>query len=158
MPGEFLTGAVFYLEADGITDKFVQSVDGLGSNTGGTKGVVGSGKNGKVARQNTPGQAEFDDVTITVNYDGDNTIYQWYLKCNKDGEPREWDGNRKAMSVVGYGQSKDTEIFRINMKNCYPTKYTAPKFDAKSGDIVTEQITVSIQGFEIISKSKTLKS
>ncbi|MBN3925129.1 phage tail protein [Nostoc sp. NMS4] len=152
MAGEYLVASVFYFEADGITDKFVVSVAGLGAKNNATKGIRGSGKSGKVVHQNLPGQAEFNNVTITMNYNGDETLHNWYKACSLDGQPRQWDDNRKAVSVVGYTQDKSTEVIRYNLKNCFPESYTGPEFDVTKNDPSTEKVEVSIEGYEIIAQ------
>ena len=156
MANELLGASVFYFSAEGIEERKVKSVAGLGQKNNATTEVRGSGKNGKISRQNTPGQVEFNNVTITLNYEGDNSIYDWYLKCSRDGEKREWDGNRKAVSVVGYAQDRQTEVLRINLTNCFPVSYTAPEFDVTNNGLVTEAIEVTIEGFKIETSRKNL--
>ena len=95
MANEYIGASVFYFSANEISEKFVKSVTGLGVKNNATTDIRGSGKDGKILRQNTPGQVEYNNVTITLHYNGDNSIYNWYLKCSKDGEKREWDDNRK---------------------------------------------------------------
>jgi len=158
MAGEYVVASVFYFEADGITEKFVQSVTGLGAKNNATKGVRGSSKNGKTMRQNLPGQAEFNNVTIAMNYNGDESLHKWFLACSEDGKPRQWDQNRKAISVVGYTQDKKTEVIRYNLKACFPESYTGPEFDVSKNDPATEKIEVSIEGYEIIAQQKDVKS
>ncbi|MEH2393633.1 MAG: phage tail protein [Nostoc sp.] len=158
MPNEYIGASVFYFNAEGIEEKFVKSVTGLGLKNNATTTVRGSGKSGKVIRQNTPGQVEHNNVTITLNYNGDNSIYDWYLKCSRDGEARQWDDNRKAVSVVGYAQDRSTEVIRLNFTNCFPVSYTAPEFDATNSDLVTEAIEIAIEGFKIERSTKSLSN
>ena len=157
MSSEFLVASVFYFEADGITDKFVVSVGGLGAKNNATKGVRGSGKSGKVIRQNLPGQAEYNNVTITMNYDGDESLHNWYKACSADGQPRQWDANRKLVSVVGYTQDKSTEVIRYDMQNCFPESYTGPEFDVTKNDPATEKVEISIESYSIVQQKGNVK-
>ena len=158
MAGEYVVASVFYFEADGMTDKYVQSVAGMGAKNNATKTIRGSGKSGKTLRQNLPGQAEFNNVTITVTYNGEEDLHKWFLACSEDGKPRQWDANRKEVSVVGYSQDKSTEIIRYNFKGCFPESYTGPEFDVTNNDPATEKIEMSIEGYEVKAKKKDVKS
>ncbi|WP_341528590.1 phage tail protein [Nostoc sp. UHCC 0302] len=88
----------------------------------------------------------------------DNSIYDWYFKCSKDGESRQWEDNRKGVSVTDYVQYRTTEVIRINFINCFPISYTAPEFDAKNNELATEQIEMTIKSFKIERTQKNLKS
>ncbi|MEH2118619.1 phage tail protein [Nostoc sp.] len=158
MANEYIGASVFYFNAEGIEEKFVKSISAFSDKNNTTTQIRGSGKSGKVIRQNTPGQAESDNVTITLNYNGDNSIYDWYLKCSRDGEARQWEDNRKAVSVVGYAQDRSTEVIRINFTNCFPVSYTAPEFDATNNDLVTEAIEIAIEGFQIERSTNALSN
>ena len=56
MANEYIGASVFYFSAEGIEEKFVKSITGLGVKNNATTDIRGSGKSGKVIRQNTPGQ------------------------------------------------------------------------------------------------------
>ncbi|MHC5595436.1 MAG: phage tail protein [Nostoc sp.] len=150
MAGEYLTSCKFYFEADGITDKFIKEISGLGVENTPAQEVHGVSKGGKIMRQATPTVVKFTNITVKVIATGDIDLYTWYQKCNEDmGDPRQWAQNRKGASVVAYNQ-QNTEIARWNIKQCYPCKYTGPTLTASGGDMANETIELVHEGIKRI--------
>ncbi|MEC4814789.1 MAG: phage tail protein [Scytonema sp. PMC 1069.18] len=150
MPGqqEFLASCLFYFEADGINEKFIKEVSGLGVENTPAQEVHGSTKGGKIMRQATPTVVKFTNITLKMVATADKDVYDWYKKCNEDmGTPRQWSGNRKTGSVTAYNQQLQA-LARWNIRNCYPIKYTGPTLTASSGDMATETIELVHEGIE----------
>ncbi|BAY62003.1 phage tail protein [Tolypothrix sp. FACHB-123] len=148
MPGqqELLAACLFYFEADGVTEKSIKEISGLGVENTPAQEVHGSTKGGKIWRQATPTVTKFTNITLKVIATADVDLYQWYQKCNEDmGTPRQWNQNRKSASVVAYNQQL-TEVARWNIVNCYPVKYTGPTLTASSGDMATETVELVHEG------------
>lgn len=145
---EYLTSCKFYFEADGITDKFIKEISGLGVENTPAQEVHGSSKAGKIFRQATPTVVKFTNITVKVIATVDKDLYDWYKKCNEDmGVQRQWSQNRKTGSVVAYDQ-QNNEAARWNIENCYPVKYTGPTLTASGGDMATETIELVHEGVE----------
>ncbi|MEH2080775.1 phage tail protein [Nostoc sp.] len=150
MAGEFLTSCKFYFEADGITDKFIKEISGLGVENTPAQDVHGSSKAGKLMRQATPTVVKFTNITIQVIATDDIDLYKWYQDCNEDmGDPRKWKEKRKTGSVVAYDQ-QGSEKARWNIVNCYPCKYTGPTLSASGGDMANETIELVHEGIKRI--------
>lgn len=150
MSAEFLTACKFYFEADGLTNKSVKEVGGLGVENTPAQEVHGSSKSGKLTRQATPTVVKFTNITVKVIATVDIDLYQWYQKCNEDmGDARKWEANRKSCSIVAYDQN-GSEKARWNIKNCYPCKYTGPTLTASGGDMATETIELVHEGVKRI--------
>ena len=150
MPGEFLTSCKFYFEADGVTDKFIQEVSGLGLENTPAQDVHGSSKGGKIMRQATPTVVKFTNITLKVIATDDIDLYKWYQDCNEDmGDPRKWKEKRKTGSVVAYDQ-QGSEKARWNIVNCYPCKYTGPTLTSSGGDMANETIELVHEGIKRI--------
>ncbi|MEH2044702.1 phage tail protein [Nostoc sp.] len=150
MAGEFLTSCKFYFEADGITDKFIKEISGLGVENTPAQDVHGSSKGGKLMRQATPTVVKFTNITIQVIATDDIDLYKWYQDCNEDmGDPRKWKEKRKTGSVVAYDQ-QGSEKARWNIVNCYPCKYTGPTLSASGGDMANETIELVHEGIKRI--------
>ncbi|MBN3897964.1 MAG: phage tail protein [Nostoc sp.] len=150
MAGEFLTSCKFYFEADGITDKFIKEISGLGVENTPAQDVHGSSKGGKLMRQATPTVVKFTNITIQVIATDDIDLYKWYQDCNEDmGDPRKWKEKRKTGSVVAYDQ-QGSEKARWNIVNCYPCKYTGPTLSAAGGDMANETIELVHEGIKRI--------
>jgi len=145
---EYLTSCKFYFEADGITDKFIKEISGLGVENTPAQEIHGSSKAGKIFRQATPTVVKFTNITVKVIATVDKDLYDWYKKCNEDmGVQRQWSQNRKTGSVVAYDQ-QNSEAARWNIENCYPVKYTGPTLTASGGDMATETIELVHEGVE----------
>ncbi len=150
MAGEFLSSCKFYFEADGLTDKFIKEVSGLGVENTPAQEVHGSSKGAKQQRQATPTVVKFTNITLKVIATDDIDLYKWYQDCNEDmGDPRKWAQNRKTGSVVAYDQ-QSSEKARWNIVNCYPCKYTGPTLTASGGDMATETIELVHEGIKRI--------
>jgi len=146
MAGEYLTACKFYFEADGITDKFIKEISGLGVESTPAQDIHGSSKSGRIMRQATPTVVKFTNITLKVIATEDTDLYKWYEECNKDmGDSRQWSQNRKTASVVAYDQ-KTAEKARWNIVNCYPCKYTGPTLNASGGDMANETIELVHEG------------
>lgn len=150
MAGEFLTACKFYFEADGITEKVIKEISGLGVESTPAQEVHGSTKQGRATRQATPTIAKFTNVSIKVIATSDKDLYDWYEKCNKNmGESSQWNSNRKAGSVTAYDQAGSPQA-RWEIINCYPCKYTGPTLTASAGDMANETIELVHEGIKRI--------
>lgn len=144
---EFLTSSKFYFEADGITDKYIKEVSGLGVESTPAQDIHGSSREGKIRRQATPTVVKFTNITLKVVATTDIDLYKWYADCNKDVGSRDWEKNRKTGSIVAYDQN-NKEQARWNIKFCYPCKYTGPTLTASGGDMANETIELVHEGVE----------
>ncbi|BAZ16673.1 phage tail protein [Calothrix sp. NIES-4071] len=148
MPGEFLTACKFYFEADGLTDKFIKEISGLGIENTPAQEVHGSSKQGRLSRQATPTVVKFTNITLKLIATDDKDLYTWYEDCNKDmGDSRQWKQKRKTASVVAYDQ-QNSEKARWDITNCYPCKYTGPTLTASGGDMANETIELVHEGIK----------
>ncbi len=150
MPGqqEHLASCLFYFEADGITEKSIKEVSGLGVENTPAQEVHGSTKNGQIFRQATPTVVKFTNITLKLVATADKDIYQWYEDCNEDmGTPRQWMQKRKGGYVTAYNQQLQA-LARWEIKMCYPVKYTGPTLTASSGDMATETIELVHEGIK----------
>lgn len=143
---EYLTSCKFYFEADGISDKFIKEISGLGVENTPAQEIHGSGKGAKIKRQATPTVVKFTNITLKVIATVDTDLYDWYQECNEDmGDARKWSSKRKTGSVVAYDQA-GKEVARWDIVNCYPVKYTGPTLTASGGDMANETIELVHEG------------
>lgn len=145
---EFLTAAKFYFNADGIEEKVIKEVSGLGVESTPAQEVHGSSKKGMQTRQATPTVSKFTNITLKLVATMDKDLYQWYEDCNKNmGEQSDWKSKRKGGSVSVYNQAGEEQA-RWDIVNCYPCKYTGPTLTASSGDMATETIELVHEGIK----------
>ena len=143
---EFLTAARFYFEADGLTEKIIKEVSGLGVESTPAQEIHGSSKNGVATRQATPTVSKFTNITVKLIATKSLDLYQWYKDCNNnDGGKSDWTSKRKSASITVHDQS-GTRQAQWNIKNCYPCKYTGPTLTASSGDMATETLELVHEG------------
>ncbi|MBE9216069.1 phage tail protein [Plectonema cf. radiosum LEGE 06105] len=143
---EFLTAARFYFEAQGIEQKVIKEVSGLGVESTPAQEVHGSSKGGVATRQATPTVSKFTNITLKLVATTDTDLYKWYEDCNKNmGGKSDWTNKRKDGSVSAYNQAGEMQA-RWEIKFCYPCKYTGPTLTASSGDMATETIELVHEG------------
>lgn len=146
---EYLTNCHFYFEADGISDKIVQKVSGLGAESpvAGGNAYVGSTKKGVTSLQATPTTEKFTNIKLTLIATNETDLYKWYKDCNSIQGGKDWTKNRKTGSIVVYDQA-GTEQARWNIKQCYPCKYSGPELDATASNMATEGLELVHEGVE----------
>ena len=147
---EALVGGRFYFEADGLTDLMVLELSGISSEnpTAGGNKVMGSGKQAVTFVQATPTQVKFTPITVKIVATNNKDFFKWYDDCNKNsGGASSWDQERKTASIVVYDQNS-TEQARWDIQNCYPSKYESSNFEANSGEVADETITLVHEGIE----------
>ncbi|MHC5611307.1 MAG: phage tail protein [Nostoc sp.] len=147
-PGEYLTACKFYFEADGLTDKFIKEVSGLGVENTPAQEIHGSSKKGIITRQATPTVVKFTNITLKLIATVDVDLYKWYQECNEDmGDVRQWAQKRKTGQIVAYDQQGSPKA-RWEIRNCYPCKYTGPTLTASGGDMANETIELVHEGIK----------
>lgn len=145
---EFLTASRFYFEAQGIEQKIIKEVSGLGVESTPAQEVHGSSKGGLATRQATPTVSKFTNITLKLVATTDTDLYKWYEDCNKNmGGKSDWTSERKLGSVSAYDQAGTMQA-RWEIENCYPCKYTGPTLTASSGDMATETIELVHEGIK----------
>lgn len=145
---EFLTASRFYFEAQGIEQKVIKEVSGLGVESTPAQEIHGSSKGGFATRQATPTVSKFTNITLKLVATMDRDIYQWYEDCNKNmGGKSDWTNKRKLGSVSAYDQAGNMQA-RWEIEYCYPCKYTGPTLTASSGDMATETIELVHEGIK----------
>jgi phage tail-like protein len=143
---EFLTASKFYFEADGLTEKVIKEVSGLGVESTPAQEIHGSSKGGVSTRQATPTVSKFTNITVKLIATKNLDLYQWYKDCNNnDGGKSDWTAKRKSASITVHNQSGERQA-QWNIKNCYPCKYTGPTLTASSGDMATETLELVHEG------------
>ncbi|MBD2343803.1 phage tail protein [Anabaena subtropica] len=146
--GELLTACKFYFQAQGIQDKFIKELSGLGVENTPAQEIHGSGNRSALVRQATPTVVKFTNITIKLVATKDIQLYTWYKQCNEDmGDARQWRDNRKEGNIYAYDQQNQIAAHWA-IKYCYPVKYTGPTLTASSGEMATETLELVHEGIE----------
>jgi len=136
-PGDFNLSSHFGLEIDGIITNGVHKVEGLEVENETVTYRDGEDRDTHFR----PGIRKPNRVKITKDWSSTNEFYNWY-KTVKEGKTE-----RKSISVVLHNDAGE-EAMRINLFNCYPTKWYGPTFDSKTSAHATEAIDVLFETIE----------
>jgi len=135
----------FLVEIEGIKRAGFMTVSGLEEETevreyreGGDNSTVR-----KLAGLNSYAPIVLEQGSIT-----DTELWDWRQKVKRDGA----QGNRKPISVIQQDEKGD-EVKRWQVFDAWPSKFTAPEFDASSSDNAVESIEIQHEGLDLVIKA-----
>ena len=126
----------FLVEIDGITEAGFQECSGLDSSTDTVDYRVGSDPNH--VRKLT-GLNKFSPITLKRGITDSDALWNWRQKV-VDG--RSDNETRKNISIVLLNEARQ-EKWRWNLRRAWPSKYTAPTFNATSNDVAVETLEIT---------------
>lgn len=129
-------GYNFLVEIDGITEAGFQECSGLDSSTDAVDYRVGSDPNH--VRKLT-GLNKFAPITLKRGITDSDALWSWRQKV-VDGRPDT--ETRKNISIVLMNEARQ-EKWRWNLRRAWPSKYTAPTFNATSNDVAVETLEIT---------------
>ncbi len=130
----------FLVEIDGITNARFQEVGGVDATTDVTEYREGGDLLGT---RKFPGQTKHSNLSLKRGYTDDETLYTWY----SDVMTGRTENIRRNISVVQTDMS-GVEVFRWNLYQAFPVKYTAPAYNAKGNDLSIETLEVAYERIE----------
>jgi phage tail-like protein len=142
-PGQqpvFYRAFQFLVEIDGITNARFQEVGGLDATTDVTEYREGGDLLGT---RKFPGQTKHSNLSLKRGYTDDAQLYKWY----EDVMTGRTEKIRRNISVVQTDMAGQ-EVFRWNLYQAFPVKYTAPAFNAKGNDLSIETLEVAYERIE----------
>lgn len=145
--GEILSCSKFYVSFDGLEEKIVKKVGGIGVTleTAGDSKSFGVTKGGKSAIQATVTGVSNGKISIEyVATIDDNSIAKWYEDSHSEvisGGGSASKGARKTGSIVLYNQGGD-EAARWDVTGAFPQSYKSSKMEAGTGDLFIETVEV----------------
>ncbi len=130
--GDFNLSNKFSLEIDGVTIAGVHTIEGLE-----TESDIVEYKDGEDGTNHTrPGNHKPGKITIIKDFSpNDKTFFNWRQSVI-DGRTQ-----RKSVSIV-FLNDNDVESTRINLFDCYPTKWKGPNLNSKNSGHATEKIEI----------------
>lgn len=129
-------GYNFLVEIDGITEAGFQECSGLDSSTDAVDYRVGSDPNH--VRKLT-GLNKFSPITLKRGITDSDALWNWRQKV-VDG--RSDNETRKNISIVLLNEARE-EKWRLSLRRAWPSKYTAPTFNATSNDVAVETLEIT---------------
>jgi len=131
----------FLVEIDGIANARFQEVGGIDATTDVTEYREGGDLLGT---RKFPGQTKHSNLSLKRGYTDDKTLYTWF----EDVMTGRTENIRRNISVVQIDMAGQ-EVFRWNLYQAFPTKYTAPAYNAKGNDLSIETLEVAYERMEM---------
>jgi phage tail-like protein len=133
-------GFNFKVEIDNITVGAFKDCSGLDLST---KAVTyRDGTDPTNLQRQLPGLASVGGIKLSRGLASGKELWSWNEKVSK--------GNieRKPISIVLYDPTNKVEKVRWNFRECWPTKWTGPSFDASSDSVAIESLELVHEGIE----------
>lgn len=131
----------FNVEIEGVMAGPVLYVAGLTARTE----VLRFKDGADVVTRQRPGRSHCDNLVIQRGYTGDNALFTWY-EGTRDGRVE-----RKAGSVILFGDDAQTEITRFNFFEAWPCRWTLQPLGGVADDparVLAEEIEIAIERIE----------
>ncbi|HRI62776.1 MAG TPA: phage tail protein [Polyangium sp.] len=133
-------GYNFAVELDGITRMGFKQCSGLDSSTATTK--YREGTDPTLAPRMIPGMLSFSHITLQRGVTDDHALWDWRQSVATGKLVR------RTISIILRDDAGNEKI-RWNIKNCWPSKWTGPTFDATSDAIAIETLELAHEGVEV---------
>ncbi len=92
-----------------------------------------------------PGRRSFSNVTLKRGVTSSTHLWEWLHRlATKAAKSSE----KKNISIVLYDK-KGTEVFRWNLINAYPVKWTGPTMQTEQSAVLIESLELAFQEFTI---------
>ena len=132
----------FAIEVDGTMIAQFTELSALSSEMDVTE-LKENGPDGKMITKKIPGAHKTPTLTLKRAKNVSMDLYKWH-RAALDGDIK---GARKNGSVILYDYQAG-EIARWNFVNAWPSKLSTGALKAGSNDVVTEEATIVMEGFE----------
>ena len=86
-----------------------------------------------------PGLKKYGNITLKQGLMVSNVLYDWIM------EGVEGKVHRVTLTITLRDQT-ETDVASWEVKNAWPTKYTAPSFDAGSSEVFIETLEIAHEG------------
>jgi phage tail-like protein len=142
-PGQqpvFYRAFQFLVEIDNVSQARFQEVGGLDATIDMTEYREGGMALGTLK---FPGQTKHSNLSLKRGYTDDKQLYTWF----EDVMTGRTEKIRRNISVIQIDMA-GKEVFRWNLFNAFPVKYTGPAFNAKGNDLSIETLEVAYERIE----------
>lgn len=135
----------FVVEIEGIKRAGFMTVSGLEEETE-VREYREGGDNSTVRK--LAGLNSFSPIVLEQGSTSDSELWDWRQKIKRDGA----QGNRKPISIIQQDE-KSEEVKRWQVFDAWPSKFTAPEFDASASDNAVESIEIQHEGLDLVIKA-----
>jgi phage tail-like protein len=130
----------FLVEIDNVSQARFQEVGGLDATIDTTEYREGGMALGTLK---FPGQTKHSNLSLKRGYTDDKQLYTWF----EDVMTGRTEKIRRNVSVIQIDMA-GKEVFRWNLFNAFPVKYTGPALNAKGNDLSIETLEVAYERIE----------
>jgi phage tail-like protein len=134
----------FLVEIEGIRRAGFMTVSGLEEETE-VREYREGGDNTTVRK--LAGLNSYSPIVLEQGSTYDSELWDWRQKVKREGA----QGNRRPISIIQQNE-KGEEVKRWQVFDAWPSKFTAPEFDATSSDNAVESIEIQHEGLDLIVK------
>ncbi len=154
--GEILACSKFYFTLDGLEEKIIQKVSGIGVTleAGGDMKSYGVTKDAKSTIQATVTGVSNSDITVTfVGTAQDDSLMKWYRASHSvpsQGGGSSEGGARKTGTITLFNQAGEAAA-EWTLSGVFPKSYKSSDMDPTKNDLFTEEIAM---GYESLARTK----
>jgi len=131
----------FLVEIEGLQRAGFQSVSGLEEETE-VREYREGGDNTTVRK--LAGLNSYAPIVLEMGSTFDADLWDWRQKIKAGGA----QGNRKPISIVQQNEARE-EVKRWDLFEAWPSKFTAPEFDASSSENAVETVEMQHEGLDL---------
>jgi phage tail-like protein len=132
-----LRGYNFKVEIDGISRNGFRECSGL--DTTSDPILYREGDSKVYTEQKLPGLVKYGAITLKYGITDDHSLWDWRKKTI-DGKTE-----RKNGSIILMDTASEEKV-RFNFVNAWPSKYTAPTFNAQGNEVAIETFEIQHEG------------
>src|SRR6185295_18815773 len=133
-------GYNFVLEMGGITTAGFKECSGLDSTTANTKYREGS--DATLAQRELPGLTSFSNISLKKGITSERALWDW--------RERVMGGRADRRNItVTLRDAKGTPQISWDLRECWPSKWTGPTFDATSDATAIESLDLVHEGIKV---------
>ena len=143
MAGTVTTTNGFVLEIDKVQIASFKAVSGLKNEIEAIEYKT-SNEKGQLRTFYHPGAVKWGDITLERNYDGSNSLYDWYYNLTENFNP----DTDKVTGAIYASDKNNTETMRWEFEGAWPSSYEGPELSVDKNEIATEKVTIKIEGLK----------
>jgi len=135
-----LVGSWFSIELDNGVKGFFSDASGLSIELEVIEISQSDGSKGNVVDRKRPGIAKYGDITLKRTLSPDRVFWDWAVSI-RDGKSAFRHDGAIVMADMG-----GKELGRWTFTNAWPSKWSCPDLDVTSTSMLTEEITLAVEG------------
>lgn len=134
----------FLVEIDGIRRAGFMTCSGLEEETE-VREYREGGDNSTVRK--LAGLNSYAPIVLEMGSTADMELWDWRQGVKREGA----QGHRKSIQIIQQNERRE-EVKRWIVRDAWPSKFTAPEFDATSSENAVETVELQHEGLELIVK------